>query len=403
LRIVGGTYRERCLVPTRDTLVGSGVRAAAIVRSVDPGATLSTAVEAGAREIFEAVVEAVGVHAEPVDRDESVEFSYFTPLSAPAINGARSRHAGISVSDDAVLVFGLIERGEVTVNARSVVLDPQQPRDLVALDLSTLQCDRLAIVANRAETLALGRASGESDEEVLVDAARRLIGRYGAEVVVTKRAAQGALITTADTVARVGVFPTERVYPIGSGDVFAAGFAWAWTNGGLDAVEAARIGSRLASLWCAHGALSVPAEYFSSAASADELTPARVRVYVAAPFFSLGELWMVELVRDALISLGADVFSPWHDVGPGGDEVARADLAGLQKSDSVLALLDGNDPGTVFEAGWARAHGIPVVAFTRRPDAEGGKMLRGTEAEIHEDLSTAVYRSIWAAMRARSV
>ncbi len=402
MRIVGGTYRERCLVPARDTLVGSGVRAAAIVRPIDPNVILSTAVERAAQEEFDAVTEAVGVHAQPVARDESVEFSYFTPLSAPAINGARSRHAEIRVADGAVLVFGLIERGDIVVEAGSLVLDPQQPRDLVALDLSTLTFDRLAIVANRAETLALGGSTAEDEEEMLTDAARRLIERYGAEVVVTKRAAQGALVTTAESVDRVGVFPSERVYPIGSGDVFAAGFAWAWTSGGSDALEAARIASRLASLWCAHGALSIPPEYFSPPAPAEELAPVGVRVYLAAPFFSLGELWMVELVRDALVSLGAEVFSPWHDVGPGGDEVAGADLAGLEDCDSVLALLDGNDPGTLFEAGWARAHGIPVVAFTRRPDAEGGKMLRGTKAEIHDDLSTAVYRSIWAAMRARS-
>jgi hypothetical protein len=28
--------------------------------------------------------------------------------------------------------------------------------------------------------------------------------------------------------------------------------------------------------------------------------------------------------------LGAEVFSPLHDVGPGGDEVARRDLDGLR-------------------------------------------------------------------------
>ncbi len=401
MRIFGGTYRERCLVPPRNSLVGSGVRAAAVVRSIDPDVVLSTAIEPEASDEFEAVLEAVGVTAEPVAREEAVGFSYFTPLSAPAINGGRSRHEPIAVAADAVLLFGLIESGDVTVEARSLVLDPQQPRDLVALDLSGLRSERLAIVANLSETLALGGSATGTDEDVLASAARRLIDTYNADVVVTKRAAQGALITTADTVTSVGVFPTERVYPIGSGDVFAAGFAWAWTTGGFDAPEAARIGSRLASLWCEHGALSIPAGYFAPPPAEDELAPARVRLHLAAPFFSLGELWMVELVRDTLVSLGAAVFSPWHDVGPGGDEVARADLAGLKECDSVLALLDGNDPGTVFEVGWARAHGVPVVAFTRHPEAEGVKMLRGTDAEVHDDLSTAVYRAIWAAMRAR--
>lgn len=331
-----------------------------------------------------------------------VGFDYFTPLSSPAVNGGRSRHSGISVKTDAALLFGLIERGDVSVQATSLVLDPQQPRDLVGLDLSRLEFDRLAIVANRAETLALSDSRNGTDEEALVAAARDLIQRYRADVVVTKRAAQGALVTTADTVERVGVFPTTRVYPIGSGDVFAAGFAWAWTTAGFDARDAARIGSKLASLWCSHAALSIPAEHFVPPAGTDELKPAPVRVYLAAPFFTLGDLWIVELVRDTLIGLGADVFSPRHDVGPGGDEVARADIEGLAGCDSVLALLDGDDPGTLFEVGWARAQGVPVVGFARDADEESGKMLRGTDTEIHNDLSTAVYRAIWAGMGAKN-
>ena len=75
--------------------------------------------------------------------------------------------------------------------------------------------------------------------------------------------------------------------------------------------------------------------------------------------------------------------------------------AGTFSEEALLALLDGNDPGTVFEAGWARAQGVPVVGFTRHPAAEGVKMLRGTAAEVHDDLSTAVYRAIWAGMRSR--
>jgi nucleoside 2-deoxyribosyltransferase len=400
VRIVGGAYRENCLVPPRNDLAGSGVRAAAVLRAVDPDIVLTTAIEPGAVEEFEAVIEAVGVRAEVARRDEAVGFSYFTPLSAPAINGVRSRHEPISIVDKAALVFGLVEGGELTVETSSLVLDPQQPRDLIGLDLSRLRFDRLAIVANRAETLALGDATGETDEERLTSAARQLIDRYGAEVVVTKRAAQGALVTTADDVKRIGVFPTTRVYPIGSGDVFAAGFAWAWTTAEHDPSESARIGSRLASLWCEHRSLSIPADYFAVPPAEDELAPTPVRIYLAAPFFSLGELWMVELVRDTLVSLGASVFSPWHDVGPGGDEVARADLEGLESCDGILALLDGNDPGTVFEVGWGRAHGLPVVAFTQHADAEGAKMLRGTDAEVHSDLTTAVYRSIWAAIMA---
>jgi hypothetical protein len=347
------------------------------------------------RAAADAVIGGLRLDATLVERDEPVEFSYFTPLSTPALNGGRSRAAPIEIEEDAAMVFRMIEGGDVSVRAKRVVLDPQQPRDLGPIDLDWIDCEALAIVANRSETATLSEADRPLESDELIDAARRILKRYGAEVVVVKCGAQGARVVTETDAVEIGVFPTEYVYPIGSGDAFASAFAWAWAVDGRDAVQSARTASRVAAEWCAHGRLSIPGETFSASAATAELAPSPCRVYLAAPFFSLAERWIVELVRDALRSLGATVFSPCHDVGSGGDEVARADIKGLEGCQSVLALLDGDDPGTIFEAGWARAHGIPVVAFARQPDAEGGKMLRGTGAELHKDLSTAVYRSIW--------
>ena len=77
---------------------------------------------------------------------------------------------------------------------------------------------------------------------------------------------------------------------------------------------------------------------------------------------------------------------PSTDVGPGGDEVANADLGGLQVADAVLALIDGWDAGTVYECGWAQHHGVPVVAFGHDSASEGAKMLVGAGAELHRRL-----------------
>ncbi len=122
-------------------------------------------------------------------------------------------------------------------------------------------------------------------------------------------------------------------------------------------------------------------------------------IYIAAPFFSTAERLLVETVRNALLDAGLQVFSPLHDVGTGGDEVAAADLAGLTDADAVLALLDGRDPGTVFETGWATHADIPVVAFTDHPEAHDWTMLRGTGAPISADLTSAIHLAAWAAIR----
>lgn len=108
-------------------------------------------------------------------------------------------------------------------------------------------------------------------------------------------------------------------------------------------------------------------------------------------------------MRNALLAQGVRVFSPYHDVGPGDESVAVADIEGLRQCSSVLALLDGSDFGTVYEAGWAENAGTPVVGYASQPDKEGAKMLTGLGGELHDDLSTAVYRAAWRAMGAAPV
>lgn len=388
--VVGGTYLEHCETPHERTLRGSGLRAAAALRSVEPDVRLVTAIDERTHEEAEFVFGGFGLEAEVVRRTEPVSFRYFTPISPPVIGGRLSRFDELEATDEAALVFGMIE-GQPTVSAQTLVYDPQQPLDLAALNLERFSYGRLAIVANAGETRALGH------NEHVPTAARNLLGSSGAEVVVTKRAARGALVTTVDGQLEVGLYPTPSVWPIGSGDVFAAGFASAWIRGAAPA-NAARIGSLAASCWCGTRSLDIPQELFEGNSTAIYLKPAPARIYLGGPFFNLGQRWLVELVREALRSLGGEVFSPLHDVGSGAEEVAKADLDGLNSCGSMLALLDDDDPGTLFEAGWATSHGIPIVGYAERPNPEASKMLLGTGAELHDDLSSAVYRSIWAAM-----
>ena len=78
----------------------------------------------------------------------------------------------------------------------------------------------------------------------------------------------------------------------------------------------------------------------------------------------------------ALFNQGLKVFSPLHDVGRGNaDDVAPADLKGLDRSSVVLAIIDGLDPGTIFEIGYARAKGIPVIAYVENEKEEDLKMI----------------------------
>lgn len=375
--------------PADRRLRGSGLRAAIALRGVVPELVLHTALSESETVDFEAVSGAFGIDTQAAPRDSPVTFSYFTPLSPPAIDGMDARLLGpINANDDVVLRFGMLERDQqIDVSCATLVVDPQG--ETRALPSGKARNERLAIVANEREIRRLG---GSDDT---TRAAGLLLESTNAEAIVVKSGARGARVVTTKSETLVGPRPTQRVHPIGSGDAFSAAFAWAFGIRRADAVEAARVASAYTS------------EFVSSVlepALADEPLPAldefreAPTVYLAGPFFGLGQEWLVDLVRHALVDLGAVPFSPLHDVGRGGPEVAQMDLDGIDRSAAILALVDDLDVGTIFEIGYAVRCGKPVVAYLDPQRSGDLTMLAGSGVEITDDFSTAVYRSVWRAM-----
>lgn len=407
--VVGGTYDEIVVVPDSEELMGSGMRAAAALAGRGEGAALLyTAVDEGLEEEAELVAGALGFATRIVGRDERVGFRYVTPISTPAINGPNSRlRAPIQVdaADETVLAFGMVEDagGQVSIDAGILVFDPQRPRDAEPLDMSKYKADRAFVVANSFEMQKLG-----NDKDHREAAANLLQSTPSLEGAITKRGASGCLasyrVGSEIEHTLVGAHPTSRVWPIGSGDTFSAGVAHA-LDAGASLVEAARVGSAAAAHWCSTRDPAIPLSILSGdfGGLPAPISPTGGRVYLAGPFFTVAERWLIETVRDQLYSLGVDVWSPVHEVGHGGLEVAKADLQGLRKCDAVLALLDHEDPGTVFEVGWAARENYPIVGFASVLDEDGAKMMAGTTVELHRDLSTACYRAAWAVMGLRPV
>jgi len=277
-----------------------------------------------------------------------------------------------------------------TVVGEQVVVDPQHG-DLDAL-LAAVTSGSVAVVLNAHEAARLTGLPAISAGTAL------LTGNV--DVVVIKQGALGGLVFTATGPEAYGAIPTLLTRTIGSGDAFTAGFAHAWFENPAGPLAAAHMGALVAA---AHSMTDVPQVSIESMTALPEprTHPGETvpTVYIAAPFFSTIERLMVETVRDALFDAGLRVFSPLHDVGTGGDEVAIADLDGLARADAVLALLDGGDPGTVFEAGWATRADIPIVGFTDTPEAHDWTMLRGTGTPLSKDLTSAIHLAAWAAIR----
>jgi nucleoside 2-deoxyribosyltransferase len=388
--IIGGAYWERCERPDLTRLRGSGLRAAIALRQIVPDLEFHTCISARERPDLQAVVDVFGGFKTDVcDRDVPVVFDYFTPLSPPAVSARGAVAIGPrTMKGGTILRYGMLEnRDELNVDADTLVVDPQGELSAVT---SWGKFRRLAVVANEREAAQVG--GGTSVE----DAARQLLNATRADVVVVKCGARGALVVSAADIQSVSVWPADYVFPIGSGDVFAAAFAYAYGEQQLDAVSAARYASRSTAHWCASRA--EPALLPTYLGSEELPFGERPLVYIAGPFFGLAQVWLVDLVRHALGELGARPFSPLHDVGRGGSEVAKADLEALDRSDSVLALLDDLDPGTVFEVGYAMRRGTPVVAYLDPRPGQHMVMIEGSGVEVVDDLSSAVYRSIWRGM-----
>lgn len=383
--VVGGAYYETCLEPELERLMGSGLRAACLLSSLGHHTVLSTCIDDTTRQELQSVAAGAGVGLDARSRDGRVDFRYDTPLHAPTFDTGTTREA-IEVDADAVLGFGMLE-GVWRARARSLVLDPQHCS--VEEQLGSCRADRIALILNEHEARAAG---GTPSVE---DAARRLLA-YGVDAVVVKRGALGGLLAREEELEFFGAVPTEQVSPLGSGDAFSAGFSHAWQMERADPFEAVTFASRIAACHSTTGVAQVDNSVLSGLPDLLPYPSAPPKVYLAGPFFSVGERAMIRFVRSALHHVGADVFSPMHDVGRGGDDVAVQDMRGLMQCDSVLALLDGGDPGTLVEVGWALRAGIPVVGLADEAGDHAWTMIRGLDAEVTSDMSAAVYHAVWA-------
>lgn len=383
--VIGGSYTETVLFPSVKTeLVGSGIRAASTLGAdVEKLVTIATPEEVG---IVRSTVDAATA-VEVVERDEAVEFRYLDPAFTPQVTGLPTGSLDPLPSgfpNDDVLAFGLAELPSgYPITARRVVFDPQSPRIATAALLDAVSADRVAVCANRAEArLLTGLASP-------TDAAAALRTRSQVEAVVVKCGALGYVTADSSGVTWMHATPTLTVSALGSGDIFSSIFAREWFAGATTADAAAAASAAVAA--------SAGRPDSSDTAIVLPMNPGYApRVYLAGPFFTLSERWLVERVRAVLTGLGARVFSPIHNVGPGHTEVAQKDLDGLDQCDVVFALLDGFDPGTIYETGWAARENIPVVGFSSEAHAKETKMLIGMGAEVHTDLTSALFRSVWA-------
>jgi hypothetical protein len=393
ITIVGGVYAERCIEPHWLEVYGSGGRAAAAISAIAPDVSLVTYRSPRFKDGFDNLEAVYGLSISGPEVPFGVEFQYTHSLAIPRITprpDAIPQQPVLDVQDEVVLRFGMLE-GSARIAADKAVYDPQSAFDPRPFGENGSVAGRLVLILNRLEARCL---TGEQDPERAADL---LLSRGDAEAVIVKMGARGALVAWAQGRAFVPPYRSESVFKIGSGDVFSAAFTYFWAIEDRSYVEAADLASRSTSRYCE--TMSLPIGTAADLANHEftKVTPGSGRIYLASPFFNLAERWLVEEIRDQLLGMGVEVFSPFHDVGPGGAEyVAPRDLKGLDECDAVLAVLNGSDTGTVFEIGYAVARGKPVIALAQNMRSEDLKMPIGSGCLVATDLVTAIYNTVWA-------
>ena len=393
--IIGGTYRETCYWPTWNVVFGSGWRAVRVFRTLCPDAIISY-YSAGDEEIQKMVKIYAG--SEPLEphitpSSSSVSFYYDYPLSQPVIQGVKGDIFSIVANGTYVIGFGMME-ATAQIEGEWVVYDPQSPSHPLSYRGQGGKAEHLALIMNEAESRLL---TGESDLKRIRES---LFRKEQCESLVIKRGAKGAVVFLSkdDEGMTIPAFRTPHVWPIGSGDVFTTVFAYFWFNG-MPSEESALKASQAAATYCDTTAYEDISRILNEDGAYAPIAPQKQgMVYLAGPFFTLSEKLFVAECRTLLAAMGVKVFSPYHDIGEGkAEDVVPKDIDALKCCDCVFAIVDGLDSGTLFEIGYAVAHGKRVVAYVENETEGALKMLAGTGCDIEKDFTTAIYKTCWYA------
>ncbi len=388
--IVGGTYYEVSHDPKYEDLFGSGLRGAIALSNKGFEINYHSSIGAELKELFDYKVSAYKINQYLQVHEKSIIFDYYHPLAKPSPYNLPDKNFILpQVQAKNILYYGMIE-SDCSVEGEYVVYDPQNH---IGFRETNSKAQHLALILNKNEAMMLSENISDDINEV----GKFLLKNEEAEVVVIKNGSKGATVFFADQSKVIPVFETESVWPIGSGDIFSAVFAWKWMIDKLSPDAAAMFASKYTADYCNSKDVPLskhPREFKGI------VSEKRKKIYLAGPFFTISERFLINEIYSILNGFDVDIFSPFHDAGisvfkEDFKKIAKKDIDNLKDCDAVLAVISGNDPGTLFEVGYAKALGKKVVLFYENYKENDLFMFEGTDCEIISDLSTAIYKVSW--------
>ncbi|WP_414828937.1 PfkB family carbohydrate kinase [Alteromonas sp. H39] len=403
--VVGGVYQEYCSWPNHEVVLGSAGRAAYCLSLLDRHMEIklhSRMSESDREQLISSFVFLNNCKFQFYDCDTTVKFDYFHPLAEPRIIPTQ-KYDDLPIfepkisNDCATIVFGMIEACP-KIDTDIAVYDPQNTHNPLLFSQVGSAHKRLAYVANQGE-LAIFYKREHRQVASTEEMAKWLSEKESAEVVVIKCGKKGAYVYSVNEQGWVNAYKTKSVFPIGSGDSYVAAFSYYWLKQCDSPLVAADKASIATAYYVTHKTMADVSNLltFAKGLTQYEFKVDAPNVYLAGPFFTLSELWMVNETKYFLESFGLDVFSPYHAVGMGSaDEVVQKDIDAIKECDVIFAIFDGNDPGTLFEIGYARSINVPVIILAQNPKDEELKMYEGTGCKIFDDFASAIYNVAWS-------
>ena len=309
ITIVGGTYHEICLEPHFNDTVGSGLRACKVMLSLESSLELNyhTFVQ---KELIQYLDSFSGIYpnfkAYPTIILENVLFYYDYPLSYPHIfprlDKIDKTINQLKVDAENILVYGFIE-GQSEIHGKMVVYDPQSPVNPKAFRKNGSTAERLTIILNWGEAQALSNSNSiESIKEYFFK-------DEFAEILILKKGALGAdVFNSKGEQYSIPVYMTNSVWSIGSGDVFVAVYSYYWFKG-FHECEAANKASYATAEYCNSRSYE-----FGEFQTNENIKPFDIKqapkgkVYLAGPFFTFAQRWLIDRIRRDLKRYGIICF-----------------------------------------------------------------------------------------------
>lgn len=393
ITVVGGTYREIDYDDISMDIYGSGYRGCKFLLENECSVNYYTS---GNDEVEKYLKEIAKVYTnfdfQLTESDDLITFKYSFALDTPNIfpnllNIKKTKN--IKVESDNIICYGMLE-SDFNINGKRVIYDPQtsfKPKKYSEFGVA----EQLIFIVN------MNEAKSISAQEDLEEIKKYFFNIENAYAVIIKNGPYGAkLFVNNNQEFEIPSFVTENVNKIGSGDVFTSSFGYYWMNKKLPLEECAFLASKSTSLYCDKKVYIDVQDFEYTFTAYKNINIKEKQIYLAAPFFSIAELILVDKVRNAFLEFGVKVFSPFHDIGLGNTEsIAIKDLQGINDSDIIFCILDNLDSGTLIESGFSLAMNKKIIGYHRTCEDSELLMLKPGNSKIFKHLTTAIYQTIW--------